>query len=531
MNTNDTWLIAGLGNPEAKYDGTRHNAGFAALDYLSGKWGISVSKTKFQGLWGQGEVDGHKVVLLKPLTYMNLSGDSIAPTAGFFKIPADHVIVLCDDITQNPGKLRIRPSGSAGGHNGLKSIIARLGGDNFPRIRIGVGARMDTHHAVLLSAPGDSASLTLDFGKICGNDDTGFVFGGKQGSLNAQINACEKYLSQLSETIRFPRDSSAYGLYPEKTAQMQDSLARYSARAQLSKAAKEWARQSIPARVYIQLRETLGFYQMDFPFLSQIASNDLQSLTFSGAQAFLTDYAQRGFGLFSDRPENKALTPWERIARFAGTQPASPRRDFMTFQLVAQTLQEQGAPDIPDTEPASFFESPYFSDRTVRAVRAERERTDIRFPETPLKEICYFDKQDGTVDTVSGKDIFGLLRSRYAGKVVYIDVWGTWCSPCIAQMSELTELQKKYEGKEVVFVTLAVWSPRERWVEMVGEGKIPGECFLFDFASATVFSTVCDFYMFPSHLLMDRSGRIVTRYAPVGISSAGAAIDRLLKDN
>ena len=114
MNTNDIWLIAGLGNPETKYDGTRHNAGYAALDYLADKWGISVSKTKFEGLWGQGEVDGHKVVLLKPLTYMNLSGDSIAPTAGFFKIPADHVIVLCDDITQNPGKLRIRPSAWAG---------------------------------------------------------------------------------------------------------------------------------------------------------------------------------------------------------------------------------------------------------------------------------------------------------------------------------------------------------------------------------------------------------------------------------
>ena len=141
MNANDIWLIAGLGNPEAKYEGTRHNAGFAALDSLAGKWGISVSKTKFQGLWGQGEVDGRKVVLLKPLTYMNLSGDSIAPLAGFFKIPADHVIVLCDDITQAPGKLRIRPSGSAGGHNGLKSIIARLGGENFPRIRIGVGAK------------------------------------------------------------------------------------------------------------------------------------------------------------------------------------------------------------------------------------------------------------------------------------------------------------------------------------------------------------------------------------------------------
>ena len=122
MTTNDIWLIAGLGNPEAKYEGTRHNAGFAALDYLAGKWGISVSKSKFQGLWGQGEVDGRKVCLLKPLTYMNLSGDSIAPLAAFFKIPADHVIVLCDDITQAPGKLRIRPSGSAGGHNGLKKI-------------------------------------------------------------------------------------------------------------------------------------------------------------------------------------------------------------------------------------------------------------------------------------------------------------------------------------------------------------------------------------------------------------------------
>ena len=141
MNTNDIWLIAGLGNPEPKYDGTRHNAGFAALDYLASKWGISVSKTKFQGLWGQGEVDGHKVVLLKPLTYMNLSGDSIGPLAGFFKIPADHVIALCDDITQNPGKLRIRPSGSAGGHNGLKSIIQHLGTDQFPRIKVGVGQK------------------------------------------------------------------------------------------------------------------------------------------------------------------------------------------------------------------------------------------------------------------------------------------------------------------------------------------------------------------------------------------------------
>ena len=135
------WLIAGLGNPEPKYDGTRHNTGFAALDALAEAWGCEINKSKWQGLYGIAQVDGRKVMLLKPLTYMNLSGQSIAPAANFYKIPADHVIVLCDDITQAPGKLRIRPSGSAGGHNGLKSIIARLGGENFPRIRIGVGAK------------------------------------------------------------------------------------------------------------------------------------------------------------------------------------------------------------------------------------------------------------------------------------------------------------------------------------------------------------------------------------------------------
>ena len=138
---NDIWLIAGLGNPEKKYEGTRHNTGFAAVRYLSEAWGIPVSREKFQGLYGQGEVDGHKVFLLQPLTYMNLSGNSIAPLAGFSKIPAGHVIVLCDDVAQAPARIRIRPSGSAGGHNGLKSIIAALGTDGFFRIRIGVGTK------------------------------------------------------------------------------------------------------------------------------------------------------------------------------------------------------------------------------------------------------------------------------------------------------------------------------------------------------------------------------------------------------
>lgn len=135
------WLIAGLGNPEPKYDGTRHNTGFKAVEYLAAQWGAEIAKAKWQGLYGTADVGAHRVILLKPLTYMNLSGQSIAPTAAFYKIPADHVIVLCDDVDQEPGHVRIRPSGSAGGHNGLKSIIAGLGTDGFYRVRIGVGRK------------------------------------------------------------------------------------------------------------------------------------------------------------------------------------------------------------------------------------------------------------------------------------------------------------------------------------------------------------------------------------------------------
>lgn len=135
------WLIAGLGNPEQKYEGTRHNTGFAALDYLAKSWSCDVTKAKWQGLYGIAGVGGHRVVLLKPLTYMNLSGQSIGPAAAFYKIPRNHIIVLCDDIAQQPGHIRIRPTGSAGGHNGLKSIIACTGGEDFNRIRIGVGAK------------------------------------------------------------------------------------------------------------------------------------------------------------------------------------------------------------------------------------------------------------------------------------------------------------------------------------------------------------------------------------------------------
>lgn len=135
------WLIVGLGNPGKKYEGTRHNAGFDALDYMAAQWGTKITKAKFEGLYGQAAAGGQKLVLLKPQTFMNLSGRSIQAAADYFKIPVEHIIVLCDDVTQSPGKLRIRPSGSAGGHNGLKDIIARFGSENFARIRIGVGEK------------------------------------------------------------------------------------------------------------------------------------------------------------------------------------------------------------------------------------------------------------------------------------------------------------------------------------------------------------------------------------------------------
>ena len=135
------WLVVGLGNPGSTYDLTRHNVGFDAIDWLAKEWSIPVNKGKFEGLYGQGIVDDHKVILLKPQTFMNLSGRSIQALAQFYKIPLERVVVLCDDITQAPGKLRIRPSGSAGGHNGLKDIIARYGSDAFPRVRIGVGQK------------------------------------------------------------------------------------------------------------------------------------------------------------------------------------------------------------------------------------------------------------------------------------------------------------------------------------------------------------------------------------------------------
>ncbi|HIR27234.1 MAG TPA: aminoacyl-tRNA hydrolase [Candidatus Choladousia intestinigallinarum] len=136
------YIIAGLGNPGLKYAHTRHNAGFEAAERLAGKYGISINTKKFQALCGTGAIEGQKVLLLKPQTYMNLSGESIRAACDFYKIdPEEELIVLYDDISLDPGQLRVRKKGSAGGHNGIKSIIAHLGTQNFLRIKIGVGEK------------------------------------------------------------------------------------------------------------------------------------------------------------------------------------------------------------------------------------------------------------------------------------------------------------------------------------------------------------------------------------------------------
>lgn len=131
----------GLGNPGREYERTRHNAGFRAIDLLAEKLGCKIDKAKFQGLYAQTNYNGGKLFLLKPQTFMNLSGRSVLQLSAYYSIPPERIIVLFDDISLPPGRLRIRAEGSAGGHNGIKSIISELGSQEFPRVKIGVGAK------------------------------------------------------------------------------------------------------------------------------------------------------------------------------------------------------------------------------------------------------------------------------------------------------------------------------------------------------------------------------------------------------
>ena len=134
------WLIVGLGNPGQKYEHTRHNMGFLTVDLLAEQLNVKLNKVKFKSAYNIVRFGGQKCLVMKPQTYMNLSGEAVGEAARFYKIPADHVVVISDDISLPVGKLRIRTGGSAGGHNGLKNIIQHLGTDQFPRIKVGVGA-------------------------------------------------------------------------------------------------------------------------------------------------------------------------------------------------------------------------------------------------------------------------------------------------------------------------------------------------------------------------------------------------------
>jgi PTH1 family peptidyl-tRNA hydrolase len=133
------YLVAGLGNPGREYEGTRHNVGFEVVDYMADKLGFDVSRIKFKGLVGEYNISGEKVIFLKPSTFMNLSGTSVNEAASFYKIPVENIIIVYDDISIDFGRVRIRPSGSDGGHNGMKSIIYQLSSDSFPRVRVGIG--------------------------------------------------------------------------------------------------------------------------------------------------------------------------------------------------------------------------------------------------------------------------------------------------------------------------------------------------------------------------------------------------------
>ena len=135
------WIIAGLGNPGGKYDGTRHNVGFKVTEILEDKLRIRCNRAKFHAMYAQGEYQGQKILLMRPQTFMNLSGDAVAEAAQFYKVPPERILVIFDDISLPVGKIRIRGDGSAGGHNGLKSIISSLGSQAFPRIKVGVGAK------------------------------------------------------------------------------------------------------------------------------------------------------------------------------------------------------------------------------------------------------------------------------------------------------------------------------------------------------------------------------------------------------
>ncbi|MCH5303761.1 MAG: aminoacyl-tRNA hydrolase [Ruminococcus sp.] len=164
-NNSIEYLVVGLGNPDRKYENTRHNAGFIMIDYIADKLGVKINRVKFKSTVGEAKIDNHKVLLMKPSTYMNNSGQAVVEAMNFYKIPAENVVVLLDDINLDVGKMRIRSKGSDGGQKGMRSIIYLSGSDNFPRVKIGIGKKPNPDYdlaAWVLSRFTDSEVKTLE---------------------------------------------------------------------------------------------------------------------------------------------------------------------------------------------------------------------------------------------------------------------------------------------------------------------------------------------------------------------------------
>ena len=183
-----SWMVVFLGNPGQKYEGTRHNIGFMTAEAVEKNTGVKISRLKFRAFTAQCTIGDENVLLMKPQTFMNLSGDAVLPAMKFYNIPLDRGLVVCDDISMVTGKIRIRRSGSAGGHNGLKDIIAKCGGDGFPRIKIGVGAPphpdYDIVDWVLGTFHGDDAKIISEAVKTAADAVESVIRDGLEKAMN-----------------------------------------------------------------------------------------------------------------------------------------------------------------------------------------------------------------------------------------------------------------------------------------------------------------------------------------------------------
>ena len=192
-NRSITHIVVGLGNPGKEYESTRHNAGFIAIDYVAERAGVKIDRVKFHSLIGEGSLGNTRVIFMKPTTYMNNSGAAIGEAAAFYKIPPENVIVLHDEISFDPGIIRIRRKGSAGGHNGLKSIISHLSSEDFPRIKIGVGKKPSPEYDLVNWVLGKFSQDDLDKIKVRLSDMYDAVVYTVSGKIDEAMCKYSKY--------------------------------------------------------------------------------------------------------------------------------------------------------------------------------------------------------------------------------------------------------------------------------------------------------------------------------------------------